>query len=57
MKPQFSASSGFFIQMPTSELSDEDGKILPENFINVIKKRKVLQFTTLELVKETKTVT
>lgn len=57
MKPQFSASSGFFIQMSTSELSDEDGKILPENFINVIKKRKVLQFTTLELVKETKTVT
>ncbi|KAG0750228.1 hypothetical protein G6F57_002285 [Rhizopus arrhizus] len=49
MKPQFSASSGFFIQMSTSELSDEDGKILPENFINVIKKRKVLQFTTLEL--------
>lgn len=57
MKPQFSASSGFFIQMSTSELSDEDGKVLPENFINVVKKRKVLQFTTLELVKETKTVT
>ncbi|KAG1463735.1 hypothetical protein G6F46_001738 [Rhizopus delemar] len=49
MKLQFSASNGFFIQISTSELSDEDGKVLPENFINVVKKRKVLQFTTLEL--------
>lgn len=57
MKLQFSASNGFFIQISTSELSDEDGKVLPENFINVVKKRKVLQFTTLELVKGTETVT
>lgn len=48
MKLQFSASSGFFIQMSTSELSD--GNTLPDKFINVVAKRKMLHFTTLEIV-------
>ncbi|CEG80340.1 hypothetical protein RMATCC62417_14694 [Rhizopus microsporus] len=48
MKLQFSSSSGFFIQMPTSELSD--GNTLPDKFINVVTKRKMLHFTTLEIL-------
>ncbi|CAO3697576.1 unnamed protein product [Rhizopus microsporus] len=48
MKLQFSASSGFFIQMSTSELSD--GNTLPDKFINVVTKRKMLHFTTLEIL-------
>lgn len=49
MKLQFSASSGFYITMASSQLSKHNGQ-LPEEFINVITKRKTLQFTTLELV-------
>lgn len=48
MKLEFSAPNGFFIGMPRSQLAD--GKGLPSVFINVIKKKKNLQFTSLELV-------
>lgn len=49
MKLEFSASSGFFITMATSQLDKNDG-VLPDEFINVITKKKSLHFTTLELV-------
>jgi hypothetical protein len=49
MKLQFSASVGFYITMATSQLDKNDGE-LPDEFINVITKKKNVQFTTLELV-------
>lgn len=51
MKLQFNSSCGFHITMNTSQLATFDDGQLPEEFINVITKRKTLQFTTLELVK------
>jgi DNA mismatch repair protein MSH4 len=49
MKLQFTASSAFYITMAISQLNKNGGE-LPEEFINVITRKKSLQFTTLELV-------
>ncbi|KAG1439268.1 hypothetical protein G6F56_012344 [Rhizopus delemar] len=50
MKLQFSSSSGFFIQMSISDI--HEGQTLPKKFINIVKKRKIIQFTTLELLQK-----
>lgn len=50
IKLQFSASGGFYLNMAQTQLK-KNGGTLPETFINVIKKKKVLQFTTMELVR------
>lgn len=50
MKLQFSASGNFYITMAAAQLTKNGGEKLPDEFINVIKKRKTLQFTTIELV-------
>jgi DNA mismatch repair protein MSH4 len=52
MKLQFSASGNFYINMAAAQLT-KNGGTLPDEFINVIKKRKTLQFTTMELVNST----
>ncbi|KAG2230711.1 hypothetical protein INT48_003718 [Thamnidium elegans] len=51
MKLQFSSPSGFYITLASCHLVKLDGQ-LPEVFINVIKKRKTLQFTTIELLQK-----
>jgi len=48
IKLEYTASRGYSISMPTSQLVD--GAQLPDVFINVVQKKKTLQFTTLELV-------
>lgn len=48
IKLDYTAAKGYSISMQTSQLTD--GAQLPEVFINVIQKKKTLQFTTLELV-------
>jgi hypothetical protein len=48
MKLEFSASNGFYIIMANSELTN--GQELPSEFINVIEKKRHMQFTSLELV-------
>ncbi|KAI7906727.1 muts domain V-domain-containing protein [Cokeromyces recurvatus] len=50
MKLYFTAANGFYITMPTSQLTSEKG--LPPEFINVIRKKKTLQFTTIELLQK-----
>ncbi|KAI9354044.1 muts domain V-domain-containing protein, partial [Pilaira anomala] len=51
MKLQFSPTGGFYITMASSQVSKRNGQ-LPKEFINVITKRKTLQFTTLELLQK-----
>ncbi|OLL23713.1 MutS 4 [Neolecta irregularis DAH-3] len=46
---KFESSRGFYLTLLASEV---DGHNLDPNFINVFKKKKTLEFTTLELVKK-----
>jgi hypothetical protein len=48
MKLEFNATNGYYIIMPISKLSD--GKELPNEFINAIRKKKTIQCTSMELV-------
>ncbi|KAL7330113.1 MutS protein msh4 [Mucor circinelloides] len=50
IKLEYTASRGYSISMPTSQLVD--GAQLPDVFINVVQKKKTLQFTTLELLQK-----
>ncbi|KAI8972009.1 muts domain V-domain-containing protein [Mycotypha africana] len=50
MKLQFNASNYFHITMSTNQLTE--GRRLPSEFINVVKKKKTLQFTSLELLQK-----
>lgn len=50
---RFETQRGYFVRLPTVELED---KILPPIFINVNKKKKYTEFSTLELVKWNKRV-
>ncbi|GAN05554.1 mutS protein homolog 4 [Mucor ambiguus] len=50
IKIYYTASRGYSISMPTSQLAD--GAQLPDVFINVVQKKKTLQFTTLELLQK-----
>ncbi|RPA76245.1 hypothetical protein BJ508DRAFT_370727 [Ascobolus immersus RN42] len=45
---KYEADRGFFLRLPSSEIED---KPLSSVFINVIERKKILEFTTLELVK------
>lgn len=47
IKLSFSALNGFYLTLQESQVTKGN---LPSEFINVVKKRKTLQFTTLELV-------
>lgn len=49
IKLQFNASRGFFLTLPVDQLKGGEGD-LPSIFINVIKKKKLYSFATIELV-------
>ncbi|KAI8145098.1 muts protein 4 [Fennellomyces sp. T-0311] len=49
IKLQFSAAKGFYLSLPTDQISDNS---LPPIFINVVKKKKQYTFTTLELLQK-----
>ncbi|GBC10105.1 hypothetical protein RclHR1_09340004 [Rhizophagus clarus] len=49
IKTQFSSAAGFYLSINIDQLED---KQLPLTFINVKKKRKILTFTTLEVMKK-----
>lgn len=50
IKLQFNASRGFFLTLPADQLKGGETD-LPPTFINVVKKKKLYSFTTIELVK------
>ncbi|RUP52200.1 hypothetical protein BC936DRAFT_137735 [Jimgerdemannia flammicorona] len=52
IKLQFNPASGFHLTTSTDQLNDQSE--LPLIFINVVRKRKTLTFTTLELVRKKK---
>jgi hypothetical protein len=45
---KYEVNRGFFLRVPTSEIQDRS---LPTIFINVVERKKMSEFTTLELVK------
>ncbi|KAL9540649.1 hypothetical protein MBANPS3_009565 [Mucor bainieri] len=50
IKLDYTASRGYSISMPSNQLTE--GAQLPGIFINVVQKKKTLQFTTLELLQK-----
>ncbi|OAC99555.1 hypothetical protein MUCCIDRAFT_42353 [Mucor lusitanicus CBS 277.49] len=50
IKLEYTASRGYSISMPINQLTN--GAQLPNVFINVIQKKKTIQFTTLELLQK-----
>ncbi|KAI9493031.1 DNA mismatch repair protein Msh4 [Zychaea mexicana] len=50
IKLQFNAPKGFYLSLPADQL--EESTILPQVFINVVKKKKQYTFTTLELLQK-----
>ncbi|KAJ8652676.1 hypothetical protein O0I10_011683 [Lichtheimia ornata] len=51
IKLQFNASRGFFLTLPVDQLKGGEGD-LPSIFINVIKKKKLYSFATIELLQK-----
>ncbi len=45
---KFESGRGYYLRLPPAELED---RLLPVVFVNVVKRRKVIELTTLELVK------
>jgi DNA mismatch repair protein MSH4 len=50
---RFEAGRGYFLRLPASDLDD---KVLPPVFVNVVKRKRFVELTTLELLKRNKKV-